>query len=90
MRGNVILISADVPSSMEKILPQEQSLFPVNFKRKLSYEGHYLSEVIDKKKEVAYFQFLKKNNPHFQDMTLSTELIEEFCQKTRKSADEFV
>ena len=90
MRGNVILISADVPSSMEKILPQEQSLFPVNFKRKLSYEGHYLSEIIDKEKVVAYFQFLKKNNPHFQDMTLSTELIEEFCQKTRKFADDFM
>ena len=61
VRGNVILISADIPSSMEKILPQEQSLFAVNFKRKLSYEGYFLSEVIDKNKVVAWYNWLKKN-----------------------------
>ena len=38
---------------------------------------------------IEWFRFFKNNNPHFQDMTLSTQLIEEFCQETRKSADDF-
>ena len=89
LRGNIILISADVPESMEKILPQEQALFPVSFKRKLAYEGHYLSEIIDRNKVVTWFKWLKRNNPHFTDTTFESELIDDFCQQSRETADSF-
>ena len=35
------MISADVIESMQKILPVEQNLVPVSFKKKLEYTGHY-------------------------------------------------
>lgn len=89
VRGNVILISADLPHSIEKILPQEQDLFPVSFKRKLVYEGHFIEEIIDKNKVIAWFKWFKKNNPHFEDIELQSERIDKFSQRCRKSADEF-
>ena len=89
VKGNVILISADVNSSINKILPQEQSLFPVSFKRKLSYEGYYLYEVIDKEKVIIYFNWLKKNNPLFFNLTLDDDSIDVFCHETKKGAEEF-
>ena len=63
VRGNLILISADVSHSLSRILPVSQSVVPVCFKRKLEYKGNYLEEVIDKNKVKAYFDFYKENNP---------------------------
>ena len=63
VRGNLILISADVSHSLSRILPVSQSIIPVCFKRKLEYKGNYLEEVIDKEKVKAYFDFYKFNNP---------------------------
>ena len=42
VKGDLILISADIRDSLEKILPLEQSLIPVAFKRKLAYGGSYI------------------------------------------------
>ena len=89
VRGNVILISADLPHSIEKILPQEQDLFPVSFKRKMVYEGHFIEEIIDKNKVIAWFNWFKSNNPHFQGIELQSERIDEFTQTCRKAADDF-
>ena len=55
VRGNLILISADIASSLEKILPQSQNIIPVRFKRKLVYTGHYAAEYIDRAKLELYF-----------------------------------
>ena len=74
---------------MEKILPQDQALFPVSFKRKLVYEGYFLEEIIDRDKTVEWFKYLKKNNPHFKDIELKIELIDEFEESTRIAADKF-
>ena len=41
VRGNLILISADIASSLEKILPQSQNTIPVRLKSQLVYTGHY-------------------------------------------------
>ena len=73
---------------MEKIIPQEQSLFPVSFKRKLSYEGFFMEEVIDKEKIIEWFKWLKQNNEHFRDIELSIEKIDDFEESSRKKADE--
>ena len=50
VKGDLILISADIQNSLERILPLEQSLIPVSFKRKLEYGGSYIEEFIDKGK----------------------------------------
>ena len=46
VRGDLILISSDIEHSLNKILPIQQSLIPVCFKRKLSYTGAYIEEYI--------------------------------------------
>ena len=66
VRGNLILISADVTHSLSRILPLSQNIIPVCFKRKLEYTGNYLEEVIDKNKVQAYFDFYKANNPLYK------------------------
>ena len=37
VKGNLILISSDLPHSLSKILPTDQQLLPVSLKRKLQY-----------------------------------------------------
>ena len=56
------MISADVVESLRKILPVQQNLVPVSFKKKLQYTGHYIQEYVDKKKIQIYFDWLKKYN----------------------------
>ena len=89
MKGNIIFITSDIPHSMEKILPQEQQLFPVSFKRKLTYEGHYIEEIVDKEKIRIIFDWLRKNNHLYYDVLLKDEIIDEFIESTRKEADRF-
>ena len=89
VRGNLILISADVEATMEKILPIDQNLFPVALKRKLQYEGFFLREVIDKTKVQMLFDWLKKNNQHYIDAEFHPELIDEFCENIRDDIESF-
>ena len=35
VKGNLILISSDIPDTLSKILPTDQQLLPVSLKRKL-------------------------------------------------------
>ena len=37
LKGSLIMISADIPHSLSRILPQDQNILPVCFKRKLEY-----------------------------------------------------
>ena len=74
---------------MSKILPQQQNLFPVAFKRKLSYEGHYIYEIIDKNKVEIWYQWLKRNNFLFQNIDLDSDAIDGFLESTRQMASEF-
>ena len=67
VKGELIMISADVVESLQKILPVNQDLVPVSFKKKLEYTGHYISEYIDKKKIQIYFDWFKKYNHIFKD-----------------------
>ena len=44
VKGNLILISSDIPDSLSKILPTEQQLLPVSLKRKIEYRGSFMEE----------------------------------------------
>ena len=78
LRGELIMISADIVSSLQKILPVEQNFFPVSFKRKLEYEGYYIMEIVDKEKVMTYFDFLKKYNHLFEDYKLDEKALDKF------------
>ena len=87
VRGNLILISADVASSLEKILPLPQNIVPIRFRRKLTYDGHYLAEYIDRRKVELYFDWFKKHNPLFKDVSFDDQLLEQFEEDIRDEAD---
>ena len=89
VKGDLILISADVSHSLSKILPLEQSLIPVAFKRKLAYSGSYIEEIIEKNKVVKYFSWFKKYNHLYKDFDLDPNLIEEFKENTKETAMNF-
>ena len=60
--GPMICVTADIQHTRDKIIPVDQQLIPVSFKRKLSYSGYYLKEIIDKEKLLKYFNELQKIN----------------------------
>ena len=83
MKGDLILISADLSHSLSKILPVEQNLIPVAFKRKLAYSGSFLEEFIEKEKVILYFTWLKKYNHLYKDYEFDANLIQEFEDNTK-------
>ena len=58
VKGDLILISSDIEHSMNRLLPVNQSLIPVRFKRKLAYSGAYIEEFIEKMKVKMYYSWL--------------------------------
>ena len=89
VKGNLVLISNDIDKSLSKIVPNEQQLLPVSFKRKMQYKGAFLEEWIDVEKVKMYFSWFKENNPHYEDIELSEEMIQHFEKETMKSSMEF-
>ena len=85
----MILISADVEATMEKVLPIEQNLIPIALKRKLQYEGFYLREIVDKNKLKILFQWLKQNNPLYSDAEFNPILVDEFYETVREDIESF-
>ena len=79
------MISADLQTTIDKILPQQQHLIPVVFKRKLSYQGHFIEEWIDRKKVLAYFSWFKKYNHLYEDFELDQKIIDEFEKQAMES-----
>ena len=93
VRGNLILISSDVAQSINRILPMEQNILPIRFKRKLSYDGHYAAEFVDKRKIELYFSWMKKYNPLYKDFTIPNDyddLLEKFKQDLDTDAEEML
>ena len=82
------MISADVFSSLEKILPVKQDLIHVSFKKKLAYSGHYIQEYVDKHKLEAYFEWFKKYNHLFKDYELDKDKIYDYEKKSMKVVDD--
>ena len=85
VKGELIMISADVVESLKRILPVEQNLVPVSFKKKLEYSGHYIQEYVDKKKIQIYFDWFKKYNHLFQDYVLDENLVSDYENKALNS-----
>ena len=44
LKGDLIMVSADVVETMNNILPREQNLLPVALKRKIEYSGDCLQD----------------------------------------------
>ena len=88
VKGDLIMISSDLQSTINKIIPQPQNLLPVSFKRKLSYKGYFLEEIIDRKKVLTYFQWLKKYNHLYKDFHFEEKIIEEFERQALESINE--
>jgi hypothetical protein len=89
VRGNLILISADVKHSMSRILPKTQKLLPVSFKRKLCYTGSFIEEIIDRNKIQKYFNFFKMYKPLFKNIEFNQDLVNEFESECAKDAEKF-
>ena len=87
--GDLILISADVSESLTKILPLEQSMIPVSFKRKLAYKGSFIEEFVEKEKVKIYFEWFKSNNHLYTDFQLQEALIDGFERESMKVSSEF-
>ena len=74
VKGPMITVEADVTETLnEKILPRQQELIPVALKRKLSYKGTVMEEMVSKNKVQAYFDYFKQDNPLFGDEILHME-----------------
>lgn len=77
--GNMVMVSADVNESVQRIEDrlelQNNSLIPVNFKRKLSYRGSYMSKMIDARKVFKWLDYLKKHNPLYADIQIDREVL---------------
>ena len=56
------MVSAYVAQSLNEILPQDQNLLPVAFKRKIEYKGYYLQEYVDRQKIQIYFKWFQRHN----------------------------
>ena len=77
--GSMVCVSADIETSLQKIgnrlCLQHSNLIPVNFKRKLSFQGSYLSKVIDASKVFTWLDYLKRNNHLYKDLVVDKEQI---------------
>ena len=89
VKGNLILISANITHSLSKILPKEQNILPVCFKRKMEYKGNFLEEMIDKNKVDLYFKFFKNYNPLYKDILMEEERIDKFQTECQQVAERF-
>ena len=89
LKGDLILISSNLEHSLSKVLPVTQELIPVCFKRKLSYSGSYIEEVVEKKKVQMYFDFLKKYNHLYKNLTFDSKSMDHFIDETIATASQF-
>ena len=72
VKGPMITVEADVKKTIvEQILPRQQELIPVSLKRKLTYKGTIMEEIVSKTKVERYFNYFKRINPLFADKQLS-------------------
>ena len=89
LKGDLILISSNLEHSLTKVLPATQHLLPVCFKRKLSYSGSYIEEVVERKKIQMYFKFFKKHNHLYENLTLDSNAMKGFIDDTTATMGQF-
>ena len=81
VKGPMITVEADVDLTMSKIIPRDQDIIPIIFKRTMKYKGHVMEEIISKRKVIAHFEYLKSNNPLFREVNLSQQILDDFMNK---------
>ena len=82
VKGGMITVEAEVKKTIEEnILPRNQELIPVSFKRKPTYKGNVMQEIVSKSKVEAYFKFFKEHNPLFRDEHLDQERIDDVIRE---------
>merc|ERR1712240_462506 len=88
VKGPMITVEADVTETLnEKVLPRQQELIPVALKRKLSYKGTVLEEMVSKSKVQAYFNYFKQFNPLFGDQILDMERIDNWIEELKSTQE---
>merc|ERR1711867_206624 len=88
VKGPMITVEADVTKTLnERILPRQQELIPVALKRKLSYIGTVMEEMVSKSKVEAYFNHFKEFNHLFKDQTLDMERIDNWIEELRSTQE---
>nr|XP_039268201.1 uncharacterized protein LOC120343147 [Styela clava] len=80
--GSMICVEAEIQSSIETILPVDQNLIPIALKRRPEYRGNFIEEVVSKQNILAYFNFLKQNNPLFRDVHFDITKLDQFLSCT--------
>ena len=89
LKGDLILISSDIGHSLSKILPVQQSIIPVCFKRKLSYTGSYIEEYVENDKVKMYFAWLKNHNHLYKDTKFDETLLDGFLDESISASIHF-
>merc|ERR1712240_615371 len=88
VKGPMITVEADVTETLnEKVLPRQQELIPVALKRKLSYKGTVLEEMVSKSKVEEYFNYFKQFNHLFRDQILDMERIDNWIEELRSTQE---
>merc|ERR1711962_519912 len=88
VKGPMITVEADVTNTLnEKILPRQQELIPVALKRKLSYKGTVMEEMVSKNKVQAYFDYFKQYNPLFVDESLDMQRIDNWIEELKSTQE---
>ena len=94
--GSMVCVSANIDESMQRIQNrlslQSSTLIPVNFKRKLTYTGSYMSKIIDATKVFTWLDYLKKHNTLYADLVydkvqMSDDIKNYENQLLREAAD---
>merc|ERR1711873_196259 len=89
VKGPMITVEADVTKTLnEKILPRQQELIPLALKRKLSYKGTVMEEMVSKNKVQEYFDYFKKYNPLFEDEILDIERIDNWIEELKSTQEQ--
>jgi hypothetical protein len=84
LKGDLIMVSANVIDTLQRILPVDQNLIPVSLKRRMQYSGHYMQEYVDRYKIKQYFLWFQRHNHIFHNMELNETLIDKFEEESRK------
>merc|ERR1712180_547023 len=88
VKGPMITVEADVTNTLnEKILPRQQELIPVALKRKLSYKGTVMEEMVSKNKVQAYFDYFKKYNLLFVDESFDMQRIDNWIEELKSTQE---
>ena len=77
--GSVINVPSDVDQTCELLprTPVSSGIIPVKLKRKQEYKAHVFYEHVRPNKVLEAFQWLKKNNIHYQDVIDTSDVWEE-------------